>query len=89
MEDPFVHVNHVEQLKALAHELAVRPDWDEPSNQGVNAFVIGKYLDNAKGSMFDGAHGEINVVITVDSNPVGIINLATLLAFACGTYKGE
>lgn len=40
-------INTRDELKALAAELGVRPDWHEPDERGVNALVSGHMLDNA------------------------------------------
>lgn len=34
------------ELKQLAQELGVRPDWHEPDEQGLDAFVYGGSFDN-------------------------------------------
>lgn len=35
------------ELRELARELAVRPDWHEPDEQGLTADVFGRTFDNA------------------------------------------
>jgi hypothetical protein len=89
-------INTREELKALASELGVRPDWHEPDGQGVTARVSGHVLDNAG---FWGVAGtgtlpsvyqEIWVTVSQKSDydgqdiPVAEVNLAMLLAWSCG-----
>jgi hypothetical protein len=71
------------QLQQLARDLGVRKDWHEPDEQGVDAAVGGEFLDNA-----GGVADELTVVIYKDDKEVATVNLATLLAFATGTYEG-
>jgi hypothetical protein len=92
-------INTRAELKALAAELGVRPDWHEPDERGVNALVSGHMLDNA-GFWGEGGTGsvpswaqELWVTITVKSEgvePHGVaeVNLAMLLAWSCG-YEEE
>jgi hypothetical protein len=92
-------INSREELKVLARELGVRPDWHEPDEQGVNALVSGHMLDNA-GFWGQGGTGtvpswaqELWVTITVEEEgvrPRGVaeVNLAMLLAWSCG-YEEE
>ena len=83
-------INSRAQLADVARELGVRPDWHEPDEQRVNAFVVGNryQLDNAMGPD-PAARFEPNVIITQDGENVAVVNLATLLAFAAGTYEGR
>jgi hypothetical protein len=87
-------------LKDLARDLGVRPDWHEPDESGVNALVSGHMLDNAgfwgvggTGTL-PSAYQELWVTITRKSDydgkdiPVAEVNLAMLLAWACG-YEEE
>ena len=88
-------INTREELKALAAELGVRPDWHEPDQSGVSALVSGHMLDNA-GFWGEGGTGtvpswaqELWVTITVKTEgvePYGVaeVNLAMLLAWSCG-----
>lgn len=78
-----VTITNRAQLQQLARDLGVRPDWHEPDEQGVDAAVGGEYLDNA-GHVAD----ELTVAIYKDGEEVAAVNLATLLAFATGTYEG-
>lgn len=77
------------ELAAFAHARALRPDWHEPDEQKVNAFVQGAHLDNAMGSCADTSAtcGELNVVITYDEKPVAVVNLAHLLAWAASENR--
>lgn len=86
-------INTRADLVAVAQSLSVRADWHEPDEQGVSARIIGDHLDNAMGSRTVDNVGEFNVIITReddDEQPqdVAVVNLATLLAFATGTYEG-
>lgn len=89
-------INTQDDLVALANELGVRPDWHEPDERGVSALVSGHCLDNAgfwgqggTGSL-PSAYQEMWVTIMlqdnegVDPRPAAEVNLATLLAWACG-----
>lgn len=86
-------INEPRQLRALARQLGVRDNWHEPDEQDVTAIVRGTEFDNAgfwghdaKGARdahFDGRQ-EIWVELFKDGQPVAEINLATLLAMACG-----
>jgi hypothetical protein len=81
------------QLQQVAKYLGVRPDWHEPGEQEVTAEVYGEHLDNA------GFWGEQRnttqpgteqwVLLKMGGQPVAEVNLATLLAMACGTTDGE
>lgn len=79
-------ITHVGHLKEVAKELGVRHDWHEPDEQGVEAEVTGCQFDNA---CADGGGIELMVVFTKDGKPVAQVNLATLCAFACGTFSGH
>jgi hypothetical protein len=93
-------INTRAELKELARELGVRPDWHEPDERGVNALVSGHMLDNAGFWGVDGvgtvpaAYQELWVTITQKSEydgnaiPVAEVNLAMLLAWSCG-YEDE
>ena len=73
-------------IQAFAKERKLRPDWHEPDNQEVDAFITGHHLDNAFGSSQDGLpekSQEYLVVLTVEEAPSLFINLADLLAIAC------
>jgi len=72
------------QLQQLAKDLKMRTDWHEPDEQGISVGIEGKKFDNA------GLLGEINIyLIQDDERLIAKVNLATLFAFACGTYEGE
>lgn len=82
------------ELRELARQLGVRPDWHEPDGQEVDASVIGTNFDNAGtwGPDCDvhesAPHREISVLISQTSTLVAEVNLATLFAWAAG-YEGE
>jgi hypothetical protein len=89
-------INTKAELQDLARELGVRPDWHEPDEQGVTAFVSGHSFDNA-GFWGVGGTGTLPSVyqemwVTVsrqsdyDGNfiPVAEVNLAMLFAWSCG-----
>ena len=98
--DTLIHTIETQtQLRDLARRLGVRADWHEPDEQGVSARVIGTRLDNAHGSDPEPPYttttdrAEINVLITQEDDEgvqrdIAVVNLATLLAFASGTYTG-
>lgn len=75
-------------LRFLADDLGVRPDWHEPDEREVNATIIGDHLDNAMGATVEVTMGEYNVLLTKGGHPVAVVNLATLLAMGAGTHKG-
>lgn len=77
------------QLAALAKVAGVRPDWHEPDEQDINAYVIGDHLDNAMGSAFTGNCNELNVVLTFGGKPSAVVNLATLLSWAAESESEE
>lgn len=78
--DNIPKVQSAKHLKHLAKEYGVRSDWHEPDEQGLRAFIIGNHLDNA------GCGPEYQIILVKDGKASVRINLATLLAFACG-YK--
>jgi len=81
-----------DQLRAVARQLGVRPDWHEPDEQRVTAQIRGSDFDNAGfwGHRDDGAtlstfgegRQELWVGLSQDGKPVAEVNLATLLAWA-------
>lgn len=86
-------IDEARQLRRLARELGVRSDWHEPDEQGLTVKVHGDDFDNAgfwghrdRGELFTFGAGrqEIWVELFKDGEPVAEINLATLLAMACG-----
>lgn len=81
-------IRSVAQLSALAASLGVRSDWHEPDEQEVSARIVGDHLDNAMGSTAVDNCGEFNVIITREGQDVAVVNLAVLLAFGAGTYRG-
>jgi hypothetical protein len=92
-----------EQLIELHQRLQLRDDWHEPDEREVSARVRGGSFDNAGywgtemiTQTFNGVtvkHSvrsmEMWVTVTVNGQPTAEVNLATLFAFACGTYDGE
>lgn len=77
------------ELIKLAKELEVRHDWHEPDEQGVTVVVRGKSFDNACGGWTGEWDDEKYVEIRQGGKVKAVINLATLFAFATGTYAGE
>lgn len=75
-----------DELKKLADELGVRPDWHEPDEQNVTVTAKGHSFDNAGFWPEPTASGlmERHVVIKKDGKPVAAVNLATLFAWATG-----
>lgn len=86
MAEKSVSINNQSELQALAKRLRVRHDWHEPDEQDLTAEIIGHSFDNAMGTRSDG--GELIVILKKDDREVGRVNLATLFAFACGTWLG-
>jgi hypothetical protein len=91
-----------QELTDLARELGVRSDWHEPDEQGLTARVEGFTFDNAgfwptinaPGTWRTDTRGvELHVILSHtteafnDSKDVAAVNLATLLAWACGTAE--
>ena len=86
------HINTKKELIELAKELGVRRDWHEPDEQDLTAVVKGKCFDNAGfwPGPFEGLPKncvELHVILKKNKKPIAVINLATLLAWACGTYN--
>lgn len=86
-----------QELADLANLLNVGHDWHEPDEVEVTAKVFGRSFDNAgtwpidndsAATHVDSEALEMYVEISKDGRPVAIVNLATLFAFACGTYEG-
>ena len=79
-------INTPEDLKVFAKEHGLRPDWHEPDEQGINAYVYGDDLDNAFGAGYvsevEGYDGELNVVFTKNGERIAVVNLANVLAWA-------
>lgn len=95
-------INNRQELRELAKELGVRPDWHEPDEQDLTAEFGGQSFDNAGFWPADdrigpdAGHLEMHVVLwrtegedehgnAKKSEPIAAVNLATLLAWACGT----
>lgn len=91
-----LRINFPSQLKRLARDLRVRPDWHEPDEQELTAKFHGTDFDNAgfwgtyKGELrtFRDNKQEMWIELFKDGKLVAEINLATLLAMACG-YEGN
>ena len=74
---------------ALAGELGVRMDWHEPDEQEVTAKVWGSSFDNCgtwphSETGVDSSVIEMYVMIYKEREPVAVVNLATLCAWASG-----
>jgi hypothetical protein len=80
------------QLRDLAVELGVRPDWHEPDEQEVGAEVYGESFDNAgfwgAERLVSGPGMEMWVRLYKDGQPVADVNLATLFAWAARDGHG-
>ncbi len=79
------------QLRELAAELGVRPDWHEPDEQEVGAEVYGECFDNAGfwgDDLLSLGGYEMWVRLYKDSQPVADVNLATLFAWAARDGHG-
>lgn len=77
-------INTKKDLKALARQLQVRPDWHEPDEQDVTAEVHGTDFDNAGfwPEEYASGHAEMHVIISQGGKPVAAVNLATLFSWA-------
>lgn len=99
---PIKRIETRAQLIELQQQrLQLRDDWHEPGERDVTATVSGQRFDNAgfwgsselalviTGQSF-ATHRNIEMFVTLyhEDEPVAEINLATLFAFACGTYDG-
>jgi hypothetical protein len=89
-----LHIHSRTELIEWAAEAGVRHDWHEPDEQDVTATVVGTCLDNAGFWAVDvdpygGTNDEMCVVLEQPGKETAAINLATLLAFATGTYEGN
>lgn len=79
------------ELVTLAATLGVRSDWHEPDEQEVTATTHGVTFDNAGfwGKPYIASDGheftEQYVTLHKDGEPVAVVNLATLFAWAAGT----
>ena len=91
-------IENRQELIALAKELGVRDSWHEPDEQELTARVYGESFDNAMcGTHKDLARNiqtmpwnytikdaEMTVVLYKGMDAIAEINLALLLAWACG-----
>jgi hypothetical protein len=81
------------QLIQLANDLRVRDDWHEPDELGLEVHVWGREFDNAgfwgDTESSDKPYEELHVTLYQNGLTVASVNLATLFAFACGTYEGN
>ncbi len=82
---PFTHGQaNIERFDIIAK--MVRDDWHEADEQGIEAIVLGRRLDNAFGDYLDPNEpehlAEIVVVLTENGNPYCVRNLATVLSEA-------
>jgi hypothetical protein len=75
-----------DELKELADELGVRPDWHEPDEQNVTVATKGRSFDTAGFWPEPTASGlqERHVIIKQNGKPVAAVNLAVLFAWATG-----
>jgi hypothetical protein len=71
------------ELIELARELKVRKDWHEPDEQGITVELGGTSFDNACSD-----EHETHILIKKYGEPIAMVNLATLFAWACG-YQDE
>lgn len=85
-------INNRRELRALAKDLRVSPDWHEPDQQGVDARVEGSHLDNAGfwpdreyPALVEYGGTELCVILTADGEDVAVVNLATLMSWACSS----
>lgn len=94
-----LRINNQAELRALARNLQLRHDWHEPDEQGLEAIVFGDSFDNAGfwGREYREDAGrrefigteEMSVMLVHDGKPIAEVNLASLFAMACGTWKGD
>lgn len=89
------YITDPRQLRVLANKLGVNDEWHEPDQVEVGARLAGTHLDNA------GFYGpdvpesmrsseEFNIVITHRGFDVAVINIATLLGWACSpTFSAD
>jgi hypothetical protein len=88
--DKLLPIDNRQELRDFAGTYGLRSDWHEPDEQGISATVHGSSFDNAMRAgdgltyLIDSAReAEMNVVLHHEGQPIAVINLATLLAFAC------
>lgn len=81
-------INTRAALIALVEELSLGSDWHEPGAQDVTARVFGKSFDNAgfwgDDRLNGEPHEELHVELYKDGEPIAVVNLATLFAWATG-----
>jgi len=70
------------EIQALARKLKVRHDWHEPDEQNLTVEMVDGSFDNA---MCD--ETEAHVVIKQGGKEIAKVNVALLLAWACGTHS--
>jgi len=81
------------ELEELRARLGLRNDWHEPDEREITVEVRGRSFDNAgfwgiqNEDLAGKNHEELHVVLRQDGEPVAMVNLATLFAFATG-YEG-
>lgn len=98
-DDQLDRIQDPNALERFRRAYSLTPDWHEPDNQGVTAYVVGNHLDNAMGSTVDHNHGELQVVLCREQNyseeqghvflPIAVVNLATLLSWATRAVAPE
>jgi hypothetical protein len=89
------YINSPEELAAFADERGCRPNWHEPDEQGLSHVVLdGNKLDNAFGAekssdylRFARAADQRLVIIDEIGQPVAIVNVANLLAWASKPFR--
>lgn len=93
-DDQLTRIHTSAALEAFRVDYGLRPDWHEPDESGITAYVIGSHLDNASGATVEHNYGELNVVLAREAEgmdtsferstflPVAVVNLATLLSWA-------
>lgn len=86
------NVHSAAELRQLAVDLGVRPDWHEPEKQGLTAHVEGESFDNAgfwpaERCDLPSDRIELHVILTRNGEDIAAVNLATLFAWACGTDR--
>lgn len=97
-DDQLDRINSPVELEDFRRAYGLRPDWHEPDNNGVTAYVVGDHLDNAMGPTVERGFGELNVVLASEQSsgtsfehatflPIAVVNLATLLSWA--TDRGQ
>lgn len=88
-------IEHRQDLRDLAKEIGISPDWHEPDEVEIGAVVNGTSFDNAgfwpnpKARLENGSDGieEIHVVLHKGIEPIAVVNLATLFSWAASEYR--